>query len=160
MAMVPHDEWLLCLQTNGPFAAVVIAAPLEFSSIGFEGLQLPHIPPRKFQSTISTFVRGRLNATYFGVKQPPRGIDYHGCGARTFACLNAQPYLHSWMLQMPTARGVCMFMLHSWYSNLHMDISVAGAVQPVHRRSDIFCMECGHGQSAFGVMVHALQVQS
>ena len=66
-------ETLLCLQTSGPIAAVVIAAPLELSSMQFEGVQLPHIPPRKFQSTISTFVRGRLNGTYFGVDHPPKG---------------------------------------------------------------------------------------
>ncbi|KAL0040815.1 hypothetical protein WJX79_006365 [Trebouxia sp. C0005] len=42
---------------HGPFAAVVIATPLEFSSIEFEGVELPHIPARKFQSTVSTFVR-------------------------------------------------------------------------------------------------------
>ena len=64
---------MLCLQTSGPYAAVVIAAPLEFSDIRFQGVQLPRIPPRKFQSTISTFVRGCLNGTYFGVKQPPQG---------------------------------------------------------------------------------------
>ena len=64
---------LVSLQAHGPFSAVVIATPLEFSNIRFSGLELPHIPPRKFQSTISTFVRGVLNGTYFGVKQPPKG---------------------------------------------------------------------------------------
>lgn len=161
MAVVSHSKWLLCVQTNGPFAAVVIATPLELSGIEFEGLQLPHIPPRKFQSTISTFVRGCLNATYFGVKQPPRGVEHHGCGARTSACLGSQPYLHAWMLQMLTARGVCMFMLHSWYSSLHKDISVAGAVQPVHRRHSLYtmwaCTTClrsdGACESAGAIMI-------
>ncbi|KAL3154565.1 hypothetical protein ABBQ32_014022 [Trebouxia sp. C0010 RCD-2024] len=60
-------------QTRGPFTAVVIATPLELSSMQFDGVQLPLIPPRKFQSTVSTFVRGRLNGTYFGVNHPPKG---------------------------------------------------------------------------------------
>jgi len=63
------------VQVSGPFAAVVIATPLEFSSIHFEGVELPHIPPRKFQSTISTFVKGSLNGSYFGLKAPPKGIS-------------------------------------------------------------------------------------
>ncbi|DBB04108.1 hypothetical protein WJX77_009419 [Trebouxia sp. C0004] len=58
---------------HGPFAAVVIATPLEFSSIEFEGVELPHIPARKFQSTVSTFVRGHLNGSYFGLKARPKG---------------------------------------------------------------------------------------
>lgn len=57
----------------GPFAAVVIATPLELTNIQFKGVDLPHLPPRKFQSTISTFVTGSLNGSYFGLNQAPEG---------------------------------------------------------------------------------------
>ncbi len=66
---------------HGPFAAVVIATPLEFSSIEFEGVELPHIPARKFQSTVSTFVRGHLNGSYFGLKARPKGESLLKCSA-------------------------------------------------------------------------------
>lgn len=69
-------------QVHGPFAAVVIATPLEFSSIAFEGVELPHIPAHKFQSTVSTFVRGHLNGSYFGLKARPKGeflLKYSAC---------------------------------------------------------------------------------
>ena len=58
---------------HGPFAAVVIATPLELSSIEFEGVELAHMPARKFQSTVTTFVRGHLNGSYFGLKARPKG---------------------------------------------------------------------------------------
>ena len=60
-------------QVFGPFAAVVIATPLELTNIQFKGIDLPHLPPRKFQSTISTFVTGSLNGSYFGLNQAPEG---------------------------------------------------------------------------------------
>lgn len=65
------------MQTTGPFAAVVIATPLEFSNIDFESVEMPHIPARKFQSTVSTFVRGALNGSYFGLNQAPKGMSWH-----------------------------------------------------------------------------------
>lgn len=52
---------------------MVIATPLELSNVRFEGIELPHIPPRKYQSTISTFVRGRLSASYFRQQTAPKG---------------------------------------------------------------------------------------
>lgn len=57
------------------YSAVVIATPLELSNIRFEGIKLPFIPPRKYQSTISTFVRGRLRASYFNQQTAPKGDD-------------------------------------------------------------------------------------
>lgn len=75
----------LIVQVHGPFAAVVIATPLEFSSIEFEGVELPHIPARKFQSTVSTFVRGHLNGSYFGLEARPKVESLLKCSA----CMHA-----------------------------------------------------------------------
>ena len=60
---------------HGPYDAVVVAAPLEQANITFKGIQLPHMPPRKYQSTISTFIRGKLDPKYFHRTQVPPGTD-------------------------------------------------------------------------------------
>lgn len=63
--------WLQC--KGATYSAVVIATPLELTNIEFEGLDLPHLPARKYQSTISTFVRGHLKGSYFGQQKAPQG---------------------------------------------------------------------------------------
>lgn len=51
------------------FDAVVVAAPLEFAGLRFEGVELPRIPARKFQQTITTLVRGSVRPSYFGLDE-------------------------------------------------------------------------------------------
>jgi hypothetical protein len=60
-------------QVWGPFDAVVIATPLEAAKLGFVGMDLPHIPHRKYQRTVSTVIRGKLDPAYFGVTAMPGG---------------------------------------------------------------------------------------
>jgi hypothetical protein len=52
------------------YDAVIIAAPLEQANISFAGLQLPHMPARKFQQTVTTYVQGVLDPAYFGLPGP------------------------------------------------------------------------------------------
>ena len=96
---------------HGPFAAVVIATPLEFSSIEFEGVELPHIPARKFQSTVSTFVRGHLNGSYFGVKARPKGEPL----LKGNACIWAA-WSSTWLLIKLMPKGVVFSFLFFFFS--------------------------------------------
>lgn len=73
MCMSFNSVAVLQCASSISYTAVVVATPLELSNIGFEGIKLPYIPPRKYQSTISTFVRGRLKASYFGQRTAPEG---------------------------------------------------------------------------------------
>lgn len=52
-----------------PFDAVIVATPLEFAHISFSGFEVPPIPARKFQQTISTFVKGAVRPSYFGLAE-------------------------------------------------------------------------------------------
>lgn len=60
-------------EVAGPYDAVVIATPLEHSSIEFRGLRLAHRPKRHYQRVVTTYVVGRLRAAYFGVATLPSG---------------------------------------------------------------------------------------
>jgi hypothetical protein len=56
----------------GPFDGVVLATPLEGSDIELQGV-LPAgsaLPKREYQSTVTTYVTGVLNPSYFKVKMP------------------------------------------------------------------------------------------
>jgi len=52
----------------GPYAAVILAAPLEQCDLKLIGLEALFIPKRRYQTTVTTIVRGRLRATYFGAR--------------------------------------------------------------------------------------------
>jgi phytoene dehydrogenase-like protein len=55
----------------GPYDAVVIAIPLDNSSIVFDNMTLPHTltRDREYQSRHIGLVKGRLNPAYFGFKE-------------------------------------------------------------------------------------------
>ncbi|GAB4820077.1 hypothetical protein N2152v2_007123 [Parachlorella kessleri] len=59
----------------GPFDAVILAAPLELSGIAVSGVELPRIPPRKYQTTVTTIVEGELRPAYFGLPEED-GMPY------------------------------------------------------------------------------------
>ncbi|KAL4428033.1 hypothetical protein ABPG75_002122 [Micractinium tetrahymenae] len=56
-------------QPLGTFDAVIIATPLESSGLALAGFEPPHIPARKYRQTVSTFVRGVVRASYFGLHE-------------------------------------------------------------------------------------------
>jgi hypothetical protein len=60
----------------GPYAAVILAAPLEQSELEFINLALPKIPKRLFQTTVTTIVRGKLQASFFKVQAVPEGAPH------------------------------------------------------------------------------------
>ena len=66
-----HDGYM-CVQGRR-YAAVLVATPLELTNLEFTGLKVPHMPVRKYQTTVTTFVQGRLKPDYFGVEALPRG---------------------------------------------------------------------------------------
>eukprot|EP01025_Chloroclados_australasicus_P018855 TRINITY_DN20046_c0_g1_i1.p1 TRINITY_DN20046_c0_g1~~TRINITY_DN20046_c0_g1_i1.p1 ORF type:complete len:510 (+),score=55.11 TRINITY_DN20046_c0_g1_i1:52-1530(+) len=58
-------------EVEGPFDVVVIAVPLELANIQIslqEGKKLPTIPFSDFRSCISTYVKGNLKASAFGLE--------------------------------------------------------------------------------------------
>ena len=70
---------LVVLQdTAGPFDAVVIATPLEQANLSFQGHTLPQLPARKYQRTVTTFVRGVLRPSAFGESETPQGGSWRG----------------------------------------------------------------------------------
>jgi hypothetical protein len=52
------------------YDAVIIAAPLELANISFSGLQLPPLPARKYQATVTTYLQGVLDPAYFSLPGP------------------------------------------------------------------------------------------
>ena len=56
------------------FDVVVIAAPLEGSDLDIQGVDLPHIPARKFQTTVTTLVKGHVRPAFFAL--PPGPMPY------------------------------------------------------------------------------------
>ena len=64
------------LSEEGPFDAVIIAAPLEeCGTLEFRGTTLPVIPSRKFQRTVTTLVRGAVRPSFMGMDS----MDFGGC---------------------------------------------------------------------------------
>ncbi|BDA40407.1 Prenylcysteine oxidase [Coccomyxa sp. Obi] len=55
------------------YAAVLVATPLELTHLEITGFKVPHMPVRKYQTTVTTFVEGRLRPDHFGVEALPRG---------------------------------------------------------------------------------------
>ncbi len=56
------------------YAAILVATPLELTHLEFTGFKVPHMPVRKYQTTVTTLVEGRLRPDYFGVEALPRGM--------------------------------------------------------------------------------------
>ncbi len=52
---------------------MLVATPLELTDIAFTGFEVPHMPVRQFQTTVTTLVKGRLKPAYFGVETLPKG---------------------------------------------------------------------------------------
>lgn len=55
------------------YTAVLVAVPLELTSISFSGFELPHMLKRAYQTTWTTYVTGTLRPGYFGVHTLPQG---------------------------------------------------------------------------------------
>jgi Prenylcysteine lyase len=64
-------------EVAGPYAAVVIATPLEGARIRFKGFGVRPQPAREYQRVTTTYVAGRLRASYFGVARMPTGATPH-----------------------------------------------------------------------------------
>ena len=72
---------VLALQESaGPFDAVVIATPLEQANLSFQGHTLPQLPARRYQRTVTTYVRGTLRPSAFGESEMPQGGSLCGLG--------------------------------------------------------------------------------
>lgn len=56
---------------SGPYAAVVVAAPLEHSNLKFHGAAVQRPPDRSFQKVVTSFVAGTLRGSYFGTSRLP-----------------------------------------------------------------------------------------
>ena len=69
-----RDFCVLLQDSNfGPYDAVVIATPLEGSDISVHAPNIPPLPPREYQSTITTILKGKLDLGYFGSSPKPAG---------------------------------------------------------------------------------------
>lgn len=55
------------------YAVVIIATPLEDADLNFQNVSLPHIPKRIYQDTVTTVVRGSLQASFFNLTTLPQG---------------------------------------------------------------------------------------
>lgn len=60
-------------EVAGPYAAVIIATPLEGSHIRCKGVGVRPPPAREYQRVTTTYVTGHLQADYFGVQRLPTG---------------------------------------------------------------------------------------
>ena len=56
----------MLLQVEGPYNAVVLATPLELAKVTFSGADMPDLPSRQYQSTVTTYVEGQLKPEVFG----------------------------------------------------------------------------------------------
>ena len=65
-------------ESAGPFDAVVVATPLEQANLSFQGYALPQLPARKYQRTVTTYVRGVLRPSAFGESSTPQGGSLRG----------------------------------------------------------------------------------
>lgn len=55
-----------------PYDAIILAAPLEQSSLAFHGMPAPVIPPRTYKRVVTTVVASpALRPSYFGVQKLP-----------------------------------------------------------------------------------------
>jgi hypothetical protein len=63
----------LSITEFGPFDGVVLATPLEGSAIELQEVLPPGdvLPKREYQSTVTTYVTGALNPSYFKVRCQP-----------------------------------------------------------------------------------------
>ena len=58
------------------YKAVIIATPLEHADLTFQEVSLPHIPRRAYQDTVTTVIRGSLQASFFNVTTLPQGEPF------------------------------------------------------------------------------------
>jgi hypothetical protein len=65
------------LKVLGAYDAVVVATPLELTTLIFSGFRVPDMPQRNFQTTVATLVKGKLRPAYFGVQRMPKGVEWH-----------------------------------------------------------------------------------
>ncbi|GMH43283.1 hypothetical protein BSKO_11205 [Bryopsis sp. KO-2023] len=54
------------------YDAVIVATPLEMFEAAFSGFDMPKIPSRQFQTTVTTYVRGKLKSKYFNADWLPK----------------------------------------------------------------------------------------
>jgi prenylcysteine oxidase/farnesylcysteine lyase len=73
------------------FDVVVVATPLEAAGLEFQGLDLPTVPSRKYQQTVTTIVKGDVRPSYFGLAS----MDYGECSWVTFGPERGQAHCAS-----------------------------------------------------------------
>ena len=66
-------------QAVAGYTAVLVAVPLELTSIAFSGFEMPEMPRRAYQTTWTTLVVGLLRPSYFGVQRLPEGTRGRTC---------------------------------------------------------------------------------
>lgn len=66
-------------QAAAGYTAVLVAVPLELTSIAFSGFDMPAMPRRAYQTTWTTLVVGVLRPGYFGVQSLPEGMCGRAC---------------------------------------------------------------------------------
>ena len=84
-------------EVAGPFDAVIIAAPLEQSSLEFKGLHVGRLPERAYQPVVTTYVTGLLRPSYFNLQQLPSGAS-RVVAVRCLAARGHAPALNRWLL--------------------------------------------------------------
>ena len=73
-SLMPCSLLVRLQQVLAGYDAVLVAVPLELANITIGGFQLPDLPMRAYQTTVTTLVQGRLRPEYFGVQALPRGV--------------------------------------------------------------------------------------
>lgn len=79
-------------EVAGPYAAVVIATPLEGARIRFKGFGVRPRPAREYQRVTTTYVVGSLRAAYFGVHRLPTGATSHSCLVHVLVCASRMSF--------------------------------------------------------------------
>lgn len=140
-----QDEWSTGRQGSpaasaeqplGTFDAVIVATPLESSGIVLAGFEPPHIPARKYRQTVTTFVRGSVRASYFGLDDMDystvlvadgAGVPWSALGlagrttgeggtpvnATVWKLFSREPLPHAW-LSMMFERDYEVVHVHAW----------------------------------------------
>lgn len=132
----PGAAALAAGQPLGTYDAVIIATPLEGSGIVLAGFEPPHLPARKYRQTVTTFVRGSVRASYFGLDEmiystvlvaDGAGVPWSALGlagrttgeggspvnATVWKLFSREPLPHAW-LSMMFERDFEVVHVHSW----------------------------------------------
>lgn len=97
-------------KAEGPYDAVIIAAPLDLSSLSVSGIDLPVIPRRSYHRTITTVIRGVLRPTFFG--EPPGTMPFSTVLVTEAAAAGGTPFA-SLARVAPLAGFKALWKIHS-----------------------------------------------